>query len=243
MSGRGGGPAIGLVGRDGRMGRAIAAAAGAAIAGAVGRDGDVAALAARVDVLVDFSAPAALPAVLAAARGAGTPLLIGTTGLDAGHEAAIDEGARDIALIRTGNTSLGVALLAALVEQAAARLGAGWDIEIVEAHHRAKRDAPSGTALLLGEAAAAGRGQPLADVRRDDPGGNREDGAIGFAALRGGTVTGDHEVLFLGPGEQIRLAHRAEDRRIFAEGALAAARWLAGRPPGRYAMRDVLDLA
>ncbi|NJC33992.1 4-hydroxy-tetrahydrodipicolinate reductase [Sphingomonas jejuensis] len=235
-------PRIGLIGAGGRMGQAIRAAAPALVTATAGRGDDLAAIAHEVDVLIDFSRPDALPASLAAAIGAGCALLIGTTGLsDADHD-AIDDAALRIAVLQTGNTSLGITLLSALVAEAAKRLGAGWDIEIVEAHHRAKVDAPSGTALLLGEAAAGARGVALNSVRRDDPGGARPDGAIGFAAVRGGTIAGDHEVLFLGAGEQVRLAHRAEHRGIFADGAVAAARWLAGRPPGRYRMQDVLDL-
>ena len=239
---------IGILGSDGRMGRAIAdasTAAGVPVAGGVDRGGDAGALAAAAGVLIDFSSPDALDAHLAAARAAGTPILVGTTGLSATHHAAIDAAARDVAVLQTGNTSLGVTLLATLVEQAAARLGSAWDVEIVEMHHRHKVDAPSGTALLLGEAAAAGRGIDLATVRvggRDGATGARPEGAIGFAALRGGSVVGDHRVILAGEGERIELAHVAEDRGLFARGAVKGALWLAGQPAGRYAMRDVLGL-
>ena len=239
---------IGILGSDGRMGRAIAdaaTAAGVPVAGGVDRGGDAGALAAAAGVLIDFSSPDALDAHLAAARAAGTPILVGTTGLSATHHAAIDAAARDVAVLQTGNTSLGVTLLATLVEQAAARLGSAWDVEIVEVHHRHKVDAPSGTALLLGEAAAAGRGIDLETVRvggRDGVTGARPEGAIGFAALRGGSVVGDHRVILAGEGERIELAHVAEDRGLFARGAVKAALWLAGQPAGRYAMRDVLGL-
>lgn len=235
---------IGILGAAGRMGRAIAAAAeeaGVPIAGGLDRDmGDVAALAEAADVLVDFSSPDALAGHLAAARAAATPILIGTTGLGAEADGAIAAAAAEIAVLQAANTSLGVNLLAALVEQAAARLGPDWDIEILEMHHRHKLDAPSGTALLLGEAAARGRGHSLDPVT--DRGGRREPGAIGFASLRGGSVAGDHLVVLAGEGERIELGHRAETRAIFARGALRAALWLAGRPAGRYRMADMLGL-
>lgn len=234
--------AIGILGSDGRMGRAIAAAlgeGGATFAGGVDAGEDPAALAALADVLVDFTVPPALAANLAAARTAGTPIVIGTTGLTTEHHAAIHAAARDIAVLQTGNTSLGVTLLAVLVEQAAAKL-AGWDVEVVEMHHRMKRDSPSGTALLLGEAAARGRGRAMtAETDRDR---QRQDGTIGFASLRGGTVTGDHSVILAGPHERLTLGHVAEDRSLFAHGAIRAALWLARQPAGRYTMRDVLEL-
>ncbi|WP_298853402.1 4-hydroxy-tetrahydrodipicolinate reductase [uncultured Sphingomonas sp.] len=252
---------IGILGAGGRMGQAIAAAAGDAgvmLAGGADRAGvtgevapglaitaDENALAGQSDVLIDFSVPAALEAHLAAAVAAGKPIVIGTTGLEPRHHALIDQAARTIAVLQTGNTSLGVTLLAALVRQAAARLARDWDIEIVEMHHRHKVDAPSGTSLLLGEAAAAGRGVALGEVAdrgRDGITGARADGAIGFASLRGGSVAGDHMVVFAGEGERIELGHRAESRAIFARGAVKAAQWIAGRAAGRYAMGDVLDL-
>lgn len=239
---------IGILGSDGRMGRAIAdaaAAAGVAVAGGVDRDGDVAGLARAADVLIDFSAAGALDAHLAAARAAGTPILVGTTGLSRAHHVAIDAAALEVAVLQTGNTSLGVTLLATLVEEAARRLGPEWDVEIVEMHHRHKIDAPSGTAWLLGAAAAAGRGIDLDEVAvagRHGVTGARAEGAIGFAALRGGSVVGDHRVILAGEGERIELAHVAEDRGLFARGAVRAATWLARQPAGRYAMRDVLGL-
>ncbi len=239
---------IGIIGSNGRMGAALRHAiadAGYVHAGGVDQGGDVAGLAANSQILIDFSAPQALAGNLAAAQNAQKPILIGTTGLDASHHALIDAAADSIAVLQTGNTSLGVTLLAHLVREAAARLGPDWDIEIVEMHHRMKVDAPSGTALLLGEAAAAGRNIDLAAMSergRDGHTGKRADGAIGFAALRGGTVAGDHSVIFAGSEERLTLAHNAENRMIFARGAVRAASWLIGRPAGRYTMQDVLDL-
>ncbi len=239
---------IGIIGSAGRMGQALSAAiaaAGEQLAGGVDAGGDVAALARSSDVLVDFSAPAALEASLDAAIATGTPILIGTTGLDERHHWLIDNASHAVPVLQTGNTSLGVTLLAALVRQAAARLGNDWDIEIVEMHHRHKVDAPSGTALLLGEAAAAGRGVALADhaIRaRDGVTGPRTPGSIGFASLRGGSVAGDHDVLFAGEDEVLTLAHHAGSRAIFARGAVHAARWLTSAKPGRYTMNDVLGL-
>lgn len=241
-------PAIGIYGAAGRMGRAIAALLpnyGARFAGGTDAGDDPAPLARAADVLVDFSAPGALAGNLAAARAAGTPIVIGTTGLTGAHHDLIAHAAADIAVLQTGNTSLGVTLLAALVREAAARLGPDWDIEIVEMHHREKVDAPSGTAHLLGEAAAAGRGEELAAdsvIGRAGLTGRRVEGTIGFASLRGGTVAGDHQVIFAGDGERIELGHRAESREIFARGAIRAALWLAGKPAGRYTMAEVLGL-
>ncbi|MEM8697256.1 MAG: 4-hydroxy-tetrahydrodipicolinate reductase [Pseudomonadota bacterium] len=239
---------IGIVGSEGRMGRAIAALLGGEdrLAGGVDAEGDVGELAGSCDVLVDFSAPSALEASLAAAREAGTPIVIGTTGLGDAHHALIDEAAKDIAVLQAANTSLGVNLLAHLVRDAAARLGTDWDIEIVEMHHRHKVDAPSGTALLLGEAAAAGRGTTLGETREEGRAGldcARTEGAIGFASLRGGSVAGDHQVVLAAEGERIELGHRAESREIFARGAIRAALWLSDKPAGRYTMGDVLGLA
>ena len=239
---------IGIYGSAGRMGQAIARAiedAGASVAGGVDAGGDPAALAKTANVLVDFSVPSALVGNLGAAVAAGKPIVIGTTGLGPDDHQNIDDAARHVAVLQTGNTSLGVTLLAALVRQAAERLGSDWDIELVEMHHRHKVDAPSGTALLLGEAAAAGRNVDLASVSdrgRDGITGAREPGHIGFSALRGGSVAGDHMVIFAGEGERIELGHRAESREIFARGAVKAALWLAGKPAGRYRMEDVLGL-
>ena len=238
--------AIGIYGSLGRMGQAIAAelsGMGARHAGGADVTDDAGVLAQAADVLVDFSSPNALEAHLAAARGAGTPIVIGTTGLSERHHAAIDDAAREIAVLQTGNTSLGVTLLAQLVREAAARLGSDWDIEIAEMHHRHKVDAPSGTALLLGAAAAAGRGTTRAEVAVNDRAGvtgERSEGTIGFASLRGGSVVGDHSVIFAGEGERIEIVHRADSRAIFARGAITAALWLARQPAGRYTMTEVL---
>lgn len=239
--------AIGILGAAGRMGKAVAEAVEgrAALAGGTDLGGDAAALARQSDVLIDFSAPGALLVNLDAAVSAGIPIVIGTTGLGAEHLAAIDGAARSIAVLYSANMSLGVNLLAHLVREAAARLGAEWDVEIVEMHHRHKRDAPSGTALLLGQAAAEGRGVELAGISdrgRDGVGEARIPGHIGFASLRGGSVSGDHQVVFAADGERLELGHRAEGRAIFAQGAVEAALWLAGKPAGRYAMKDVLGL-
>ena len=240
---------IGIIGSEGRMGQALReaiAAAGHALAGGIDQGGDPAALAKASDVLVDFSSPAALEATLDAAMAAGVPIVVGTTGLEERHHWLIDQAADHIAVLQTGNTSLGVTLLAHLVREAAQRLGEDWDIEISEMHHRMKVDAPSGTALLLGEAAAKGREISLADHSmrgRDGVTGARESGTIGFASLRGGSVAGDHTVSFLGDSERLTLSHLAENRSIFAHGAVRAAGWLIGKPAGRYTMPQVLDLA
>ena len=239
---------IGIIGSEGRMGAALKAAiaeAGAALSGGIDVGGDPIALAKMSDVLVDFSSPKALVGNLGAAVAAGRPILIGTTGLDEDHHRTIDDAARHIAVLQTGNTSLGITLLARLVKEAAARLGPDWDIEIAELHHRHKVDAPSGTALLLGEAAATGRGIPLSrhsERGRDGHTGPRAPGAIGFASLRGGSAAGDHTVMIAGEGERIELTHRAENRSIFARGAVKAALWLTGMPAGRYGMDQVLGM-
>lgn len=239
---------IGIIGSAGRMGQALVTAiiaAGHSHAGGVDRDDDVTALAAISDVLVDFSAPVALAANLDAATAHHCPVVIGTTGLDRSHHAAIDAASTHVAILQTGNTSVGVTLLSALVREAAARLGPEWDIEICEMHHRMKVDAPSGTALLLGEAAASGRGIALdahSERARDGHTGARTAGSIGFAALRGGSVPGDHSVLFAGDGEVVTLSHHAQSRDIFASGAVTAAQWLIGKPAGRYTMHDVLSI-
>jgi 4-hydroxy-tetrahydrodipicolinate reductase len=196
-------------------------------------------------VLVDFSAPSALRANLDAACATETPILVGTTGLGPQHHEMIDAAAARIAVLQSGTTSLGIVLLTRLVAQAAARLGPDWDIEIVETHHRNKVDAPSGTAQMLGEAAAEARGTTLSELSVVDRAGlvgARSEGTIGFSSIRGGTVAGDHQVIFAGPGERIELGHRAESREMFARGAIRAAAWLAGRPAGRYTMADVLGL-
>jgi 4-hydroxy-tetrahydrodipicolinate reductase len=239
---------IGVIGSEGRMGAALKTAiaeAGATLSGGIDVGGDPIALSRNSDVIVDFSSPKALVGNLGAAVAAGRPILIGTTGLDEDHHRAIDDAARHIAVLQTGNTSLGVTLLARLVREAAARLGPDWDIEIAELHHRHKVDAPSGTALLLGEAAAAGRGISLernSERGRDGHTGARKRGAIGFASLRGGSAAGDHTILIAGEGERIELIHRAENRSIFAKGAVKAALWLTAMPPGRYGMDQVLGM-
>lgn len=262
-----------VVGAAGRMGqtliRTIHGIDGATVAGAIeragspdlGKDaGDVAGVGpigvpitsdplpafAGADGVLDFTAPAATVEFAGYAAQARIVHVIGTTGCGAEHDAAIAAAARHATIVKSGNMSLGVNLLAVLVQQAARALDpADFDIEILEMHHRHKVDAPSGTALLLGEAAARGRQVALAEASvrvRDGHTGPRPDGAIGFATLRGGSVVGDHEVVFAGPGERVTLAHRAEDRGIFARGAVKAALWGRGRKPGLYSMRDVLGL-
>ena len=239
---------IGVIGSKGAMGEAlrrVIEGSGHDYAGGADKGDDVGKLADVSDVLIDFSAPAALEGNLHAAIGAGVPIVVGTTGLGESHHQAIDHAARAVPVLQTGNTSLGVTVLAHLVREAAGKLGPDWDIEIVEMHHRRKVDAPSGTALLLGEAAADGRGIDLAANResgRDGQAGARRRGAIGFAALRGGTVTGEHSVILAGAQERITLSHSAENREIFARGAVRAADWLKDREPGRYTMEQVLGL-
>jgi len=227
---------ISLIAPNGRMGESIAKAAAEDPGFAIDQD--------HADVLVDFSAPDALRASLDRAIAGGTPILVGTTGLQPEHHAAIEEAAKTIAVIQAPNTSLGINLLRDLVEQATARLGPDWDIEILEMHHRHKVDAPSGTALMLGQSAAKGRGTTIQDLSRFDRIGEhphaRERGTIGYASLRGGSVAGEHVVILATEGERIELGHRADSRMIFARGALAAARFLAGKPAGLYTMRDVI---
>ncbi len=239
---------FGVIGHKGRMGQALEAAiadAGHCLCVGVDAGGDIAAHAGQCDVLVDFSAPQALADNLAAAVAAGRPIVVGTTGLEAAHFALLADAARSVAVLQSGNFSLGVTLLAHLVQEAAARLGNDWDIEVLEMHHRMKIDAPSGTAKLLGEAAAAGRGIALADHMesgRHGMTGARAVGAIGFATLRGGTVAGEHSVIMAGNEERIVLSHSAENRMIFARGAVRAAGWLTRQGAGRYTMQDVLGL-
>ena len=200
---------------------------------------------ARARAVIDFTAPAATVAHAALAAQARAVHVIGTTGLSPDDLSRIDAAARHAAIIRAGNMSLGVNLMTALVQKVAAALDPDWDIEIIEAHHRQKIDAPSGTALMLGEAAAAGRGVSLADHSargRDGETGPRRAGDIGFAVVRGGDIVGEHDVIFAGAGERLVLRHVATDRAIFARGALRAALWGLDRPPGSYDMRDVLGL-
>lgn len=262
-----------VAGAAGRMGRmlvqAIHAADGAVLCGAIERPGSIAIgqdpgllagvgktgvviaddplpVLAQADGLIDFSTPDTTVGLAAVAAQARIVHVIGTTGMGDEHLAALAAAARHATIVRSGNMSLGVNLLAGLVRKVAATLGVEYDVEIVEMHHRMKVDAPSGTALMLGEAAAQGRGVSLADHSdraRDGHTGARRDGDIGFAALRGGTVVGDHDAIFAGPGERLILSHRAEDRSIFARGAVRAALWGRGRPPGQYTMADVLGLA
>jgi 4-hydroxy-tetrahydrodipicolinate reductase len=261
-----------VAGAAGRMGRsvirAIAETGGAVLTGALdapgsavvgkdsgelaglGRNGvavsdDAPALLADADGVIDFMIPAATVALAEQSSARGVVHVIGTTGFTPADEKAIAAAAARAAIVKSGNMSLGVNLLAALVKQVASKLDDSFDIEIVEMHHNRKIDAPSGTALLLGAAAAAGRGVDLAarSVRaRDGHTGARERGDIGFAALRGGTVVGEHSVIFAGPYERIELAHRAEDRMIFARGAVKAALWARSQKPGLYGMADVLGL-
>jgi 4-hydroxy-tetrahydrodipicolinate reductase len=206
---------------------------------------DPAALLDAADVVVDFTVPSATRHLTNLAAEQGTALVIGTTGLDRSDQQAIEAASARIPILQAANFSIGVNLLLGLTEQTARRLGPGYDIEILEMHHRMKIDAPSGTALALGEAAARGRDAALDDLRlslRDGITGARPAGRIGFASLRGGDVAGDHSVIFAGIGERIELTHKASNRRVFAEGAIRAALWLAGKPAGLYGMRDVLGL-
>lgn len=197
---------------------------------------------ADADVVIDFSTPAGLGAVLEHCLQARVPLVTGTTGLDAALEARLSAAAGAIPLLRAANFSLGVALLTRLLRSAAAALP-DWDLEIIEAHHARKQDAPSGTALALGRAAAAARGLALGDVAaiaRTAGAGGRRAGSIGFASVRAGDIVGEHTALLAGHGERLELTHRADDRAIFARGALSAAAWLAGRTPGPYELEAVL---
>jgi len=241
---------IAIAGAEGRMGAALRAAAAKDprfyLAGATTRGASVEKAAASAEVWIDFTTPEATMAALAALPATKVrAAIIGATGLSSQQQAEIANAARRIAIVYSGNFSLGVNVLAALVEQAARQLGSAWDIEIVEAHHRGKIDAPSGTALMLGEAAAAGRNQKLVDVAiapRQGVTGPRPGEAIAIASLRGGGIVGDHAVIFAGEHETITLSHRAIDRGLFADGALSAALWAANKPPGLYTMKDVLAL-
>jgi 4-hydroxy-tetrahydrodipicolinate reductase len=261
-----------IAGAGGRMGRALVRAAtearGFAVSGAfegkgsaaIGKDAgelagvgslgvkiaaDPASLLKNADAILDFTVPAATVKLAELAAKAKLVHVIGTTGLSAADEKKIAASAKSAVIVKSGNMSLGVNLLAALTRQVAKALGDDFDIEILEMHHRNKVDAPSGTALLLGKAAADGRGTYLEKRRvmaREGHTGARRSGDIGFAALRGGSVVGDHTVIFAGAQERIELTHRAEDRAIFANGALAAARWGAKQKAGLYSMADVLGL-
>ena len=206
---------------------------------------DAAAILNGADVVIDFTTPPSSVRLAEVLADAGIAHVIGTTGFSAGELATIEAAARRTVIVKSGNMSLGVNLLAALTRRVAATLGPDFDIEILEMHHARKVDAPSGTALLLGEAAAEGRAVSLETHSargRDGITGARKAGDIGFASLRGGSVVGEHVVIFAGPSERIELVHKAEDRAIFANGALTAARWTKGREPGLYSMVDVLGL-
>jgi 4-hydroxy-tetrahydrodipicolinate reductase len=261
-----------VAGAGGRMGRAltrvISDAEGAVLTGALeapgsellGRDAGVLAglpangvllsadlwsMSANADGIIDFTVPGATIANVAIAAQRGLVHVIGTTGLSSSDDAVIKSVTSRAIVVQSGNMSLGVNLLAALVKRVAQSLDPSFDIEILEMHHRAKIDAPSGTALMLGEAAAAGRGIALGTSSargRDGETGARRSGDIGFASLRGGSVTGDHSVIFAGSMERIELTHRAEDRTMFAQGAVKAALWARDKQPGLYTMTDVLGL-
>jgi 4-hydroxy-tetrahydrodipicolinate reductase len=263
---------IGVIGCGGRMGRMliadIVASEGCTLSGGVARPGsaclgqdlgelagtgriglaateDARQLLRDSDVAIDFTTPAATAMHAALAAELGRPILIGTTGLSGDQEKAVRRAAEQVPVVWAANTSLGINLLFGLVEQVAARLAPEWDIEILEMHHRGKVDAPSGTALALGRVAAAARGAAFEEVvqrGRDGITGPRPAGAIGFAALRGGDNIGEHHVIFAGIGERLELVHRATNRAIYAKGAVRAARWLVGRPPGLYGMKEVLGM-
>jgi 4-hydroxy-tetrahydrodipicolinate reductase len=221
---------ISLIAPNGRMGKAIAKAAADNAGFQIEEE--------HGDVLVDFSAPDALEASLDRAVSANVPILVGTTGLTPEHHAKIEETASRVAVIYAPNTSLGINVLKQLVEEATSRLGPDWDIEILEMHHRHKVDAPSGTALMLAQSAAKGRGATVQELSRFDRISEhlhaREPGTIGYASLRGGSVAGEHFVILATDGERIELGHRADSRMIFARGALAAARFLVVKPAGLY---------
>jgi len=213
--------------------------------GAVRIRSDVAAAASEFDVLIDFTRPEGTMAALPLCVAAGRAMVIGTTGMDATQKARLTDAAQHIPICVAANFSVGVNLTLKLIEEAARVLGEDFDIEVVEAHHRHKVDAPSGTALAMGEAAARGRQRELADCAvyaREGHTGARVTGAIGFATVRGGDVVGDHTVMYLGEGERVEITHKASSRQNFARGAVRAAAWLQGRAPGLYSMRDVLDL-
>lgn len=263
---------VAVTGAAGRMGRelirAVHASDGCVIAGAVEQKGSIALgqdagllaglgklgvaitddaleLFAKVDAVLDFTLPAASVEFAGLAANARIVHVLGTTGFSPDQDRKLEAAARHAAIVKAGNMSLGVNLLTALARKVAAVLDADFDIEILEMHHRHKVDAPSGTALMLGQAAAKGRGVDLADASvraRDGHTGERKRGDIGFAVLRGGSVVGDHSVIFAAEGERIELVHRAGDRSIFARGAVKAALWGHGKPPGLYNMMDVLGI-
>lgn len=237
---------VGCVERAGHdwVGRDIGACMGGAALGVTVTDDPLETFA-KAQAVVDFTAPAATVEFAALAAQARAVHVIGTTGLEAAHLAKIDAAARHAVIVRAGNMSLGVNLLVRLTQKIAAALDEDWDVEIVEAHHRMKVDAPSGTALMLGQAAAEGRGVDLEQAMesgRHGITGARKRGSIGFAAVRGGDVVGEHDVIFAADGERVVLRHLATDRAIFARGALRAALWGQGQKPGQYDMMDVLGL-
>src|SRR5438552_13114170 len=266
------GTKMGVIGSGGRMGRMlvaeIAASPGCTLAGGCAKPGsgyvnqDIGELAAigrlgiavgdnaekvirDSDVVIDFTAPAATAAHAALAASLRKPMVVGTTGLSPDEADAVRQAAREIPIVWAPNMSLGINLLLGIVEEVACRLGPDWDVEIMEMHHRAKVDAPSGTALALGRAVAGARGVKFDEVAtrgRDGMTGPRPTGAIGFAALRGGDNIGEHHVVFAGIGEQLVLTHCATSRGIYSKGAIRAALWLVGRPPGLYGMKEVLGL-
>jgi 4-hydroxy-tetrahydrodipicolinate reductase len=263
---------IGILGCAGRMGRMLASQVlstdgaeliggseapgsefiGQDVAGLVGHDAagiavgdDTRALFQASDTVIDFTVPVATAAHAQMAGETGTALIVGTTGLDAAQQDAIANASALVAVVQAANFSVGVNILLGLTERAAGIMGDDYDIEVVEMHHRHKVDAPSGTALALGQAAASGRGVDLDSVSqrvRDGHTGPRKTGDIGFATLRGGDVAGDHTVVFAGDGERLELTHKAGNRAVFASGAVRAALWTAGQSPGLYSMRDVLAL-
>ncbi len=237
---------VGCVERSGHawIGQDIGTAMGAAALGVIVTDDPLQAFA-RAQAVIDFTSPAATVEFAALAAQARAVHVIGTTGLDPAHHAALDAAARHAVIIQAGNMSLGVNLLVQLTQKVAQALDADWDIEVVEAHHRRKVDAPSGTALMLGQAAATGRGVLLTEAMvsgRHGITGARARGSIGFSAIRGGDIVGEHDVIFAADGERIMLRHVATDRAIFARGALKAALWGQNQKPGRYDMMDVLGL-
>jgi 4-hydroxy-tetrahydrodipicolinate reductase len=241
---------IGIAGIKGRMGRLLAEevpAAGALLSGGIGRNEDLAALAAKSDVVIDFTHAESVAAHAQALAASGTAWVLGTTGVSPGDLQEIQTAASRIPIIASPNFSPGVNLLLILAERLGAALSAAaYDAEILEMHHRQKLDAPSGTALGIGRAVAAGRGVALEDVMVSGRHGHaapRRDGEIGFAALRGGQLAGSHNLTFTAAAEQIGLTHHAFDRRVFATGAVRAALWLHGRPAGLYSMQDVLGLS
>src|SRR5579859_1707462 len=248
---------IALLGAGGRMGQAVLSAAAGRedleISSALVRPGsplladkqaiayttDLKAAVAGCDVLLDFSLPESTVAALAACVAAGKPLVSGVTGMDAALKAALEKAGTRIPVLAAANMSLGVALLTRMAEQAARILGPDFDIEIAEAHHRHKKDAPSGTALALGAAVSRARGVPVPD-KATERSGARRPGSIGYSVVRAGDIVGEHTVLFAGAGERLELSHRAQSRQTFAQGALAAARWIVGRQAGVYTLADTL---